>query len=80
MATIQQYWTAKDQTGYYGELFPTIEQALMVERVDPNFEPDQCYRIIGDNGKPITGFQEVYFDREEAEIDLKRLETGEHIH
>ncbi|NLK22287.1 MAG: hypothetical protein GX308_09510 [Epulopiscium sp.] len=73
MITIQECWTAKDQTGYYGSVFSSEESATEVEREDPNFKVTKGYRLVDENGNHIFNTESIYFDLSEAEEELESL-------
>lgn len=73
MIQIEECWTAKDQTGYYGTIFDTIEDASLVESEDPNFKVTKGYRLVDEYGNLIPNTESIYFDLSEAEEDLESI-------
>lgn len=73
MITIEECWTAKDQTGYYGTIFGSELDASLVEREDPNFKVTKGYRLVDENGDLVSNTESIYFDLSEAEEELESL-------
>lgn len=73
MITIEECWTAKDQTGYYGTVFNAQDNASLVEQEDPNFKVTKGYRLVNEYGEPIPNTESIYFDLSEAEEELESL-------
>ncbi|NLM13110.1 MAG: hypothetical protein GX209_05150 [Epulopiscium sp.] len=73
MIHIEECWTAVDQTGYYGTIFDTMEDASIVEKEDPNFKVTKGYRLVDENGNPVPNTESIYFDLSEAEEALQSI-------
>lgn len=73
MITIEECWTAKDQTGYYGTVFCSLEEASLVENEDPNFKVTKGYRLVDENGNSISNTENIYFDLSEAEEEMESI-------
>ena len=76
MYTIQECWTAVDQTGYYGRIFDEKQRAEEVHVEDPNFKVTKCYRIVSESGKSVNGIRDVYFDVSDAREVLENLQNA----
>ncbi|HHW68167.1 MAG: hypothetical protein PWP07_2541 [Epulopiscium sp.] len=73
MIRIEECWTAVDQTGYYGTVYDSMEDASLVEKEDPNFKVTKGYRLVDEYGNPVPNTESIYFDLTEAEEALESV-------